>query len=353
MNATSSSVSKPLLILAATVVILGAVKILASFFAPLFLALLFAFVLSPLHSWLRARGAPRALAVLATIALYILILIFLAWVLSAAVTEIGAILQNEGGKAAANGEAAIQQVQAWPVVGPAWDSAAKMLDPAQLGNLAAGLAKGLAGLLSNLLVTSLLFIFIVIELPVIMRRLRETYGSDHPIPVRAGAAVDLTAHFFVLRTLVNLVTGLGIFVVCILMGIPSAALWGLMVFILSYIPYIGIFIACVPPSLLALANGGVPYMLLFILLVIIVNGLAEQVLSPLITGRGLRISPTLVFLSFMLWGFILGGPGFIVAVPLTVGLLLFFGAFDETKGLVAAVSNIPVPEPVPDARRSE
>jgi predicted PurR-regulated permease PerM len=130
-------------------------------------------------------------------------------------------------------------------------------------------------------------------------------------------------------------------------------LWGVLVFVLSYIPYLGILIACVPPALLAFVDGGFAWMAWFVLLSTVVNWLAEQVVAPLVTGKGLRISPVVVFLSSIMWGYILGGIGFLLAVPLAKGFLLFFGAFKETAPFAALVSQIPLPEGAAEARATE
>jgi len=348
-----SALWKPLLVLAATFILLAGMKLMAFFFGPLLMALFFAAVLLPLHNWVLSKRPSRGLAVLATLGAYVLILVFLGWVLSTAVTQIGDIVADLSASIAANAQAGVEGVSSLPVIGGPLSGVAKTLDPSQLVGVAASLAQVVAGVLSSLLLTSFLFIFLVVELPTIQRRLRDILGAGHPIPLRTEAAMDNTARYIILRTLVNLITGTAIFLICLLMNIPDAFLWGVMVFVLSYIPYIGMFIACIPPSLLALSIGGWPYMLLFIVLISVANGLAENVVSPLITRKGLKMSATLVFLSFMFWGNIFGGAGFFLAVPLTVGMLLFFGAFEETKGLVAAVSDIPLPETPVEAIPSE
>jgi AI-2 transport protein TqsA len=83
--------------------------------------------------------------------------------------------------------------------------------------------------------------------------------------------------------------------------------------------------------------------LLVILLAIVINGLVENVVSPLVMGKGLAVSPTVVFLSFIFWMFILGGPGAFIAMPLTVGVMLFLGSFEETRGLAAMMGDMPEP----------
>jgi predicted PurR-regulated permease PerM len=270
-----SALWKPLVVLAATFVLLAGMKLMVSFFGPLLMALFFAAVLLPLHNWVLSKRPSRGLAVLATIGAYVLIVIFLAWVLSTAVTQIGAIVADLGASIAANAQAGVEEASSVPVVGEALGGVATTFDPSKLVGVAAGLAQFLAGFLSRQLLTFFIFVFLVIELPVIQRRLREIFGARHAIPLRSEAAMDNTARYFILRTYVNLITGVAIFLICLLMNIPNAFLWGVMVFVLSYIPYIGMFIACIPPSLLAFSIGGWPYMLIFIVLITVANGLAE------------------------------------------------------------------------------
>jgi predicted PurR-regulated permease PerM len=74
----------------------------------------------------------------------------------------------------------------------------------------------------------------------------------------------------------------------------------------------------------------------------------------MVMGRGLSISPTVVFLSFLFWMFILGGPGALIAMPLTLGIVLFMRNFEETRNLVAAVIVIhePAGKPVKEATKA-
>jgi AI-2 transport protein TqsA len=65
--------------------------------------------------------------------------------------------------------------------------------------------------------------------------------------------------------------------------------------------------------------------------VMVVNILAENVLSPTLMGRGLDISPTVVFLSFIFWTWLLGGPGAFLALPITLFVAGMFETFPETR----------------------
>jgi AI-2 transport protein TqsA len=156
---------------------------------------------------------------------------------------------------------------------------------------------------------------------------------------------------FGLRAIVNLVTGAGITVMLFLLGVDFALLWGILTFFLSFVPYIGLVLAVTPAVVLALAEFGVTRAVLVIVGVIVINILAENVLSPMMMGRGLNISPTIVFLSFIIWAWLLGGPGAFLALPITLFVAVMFDTFPETRWLASliGVSGTDTGTPAPDA----
>lgn len=103
-----------------------------------------------------------------------------------------------------------------------------------------------------------------------------------------------------------------------------------MAIIMSFIPYIGIIIASAPPVLLAFASGGLPAALLVIGAMALINVFAENVLSPVVLGRGNKISTAAVVISLIFWVWLLGPIGAILSVPLTVFLKIVLADFKET-----------------------
>ena len=87
------------------------------------------------------------------------------------------------------------------------------------------------------------------------------------------------------------------------MGVDYAPLWGVTAFFLSYILYIGLLAAMVPPALLALAEFGWPQALLIVIVIVGINLAIENVVAPSYTGKQLKLSPTIVFLSFFFYFF--------------------------------------------------
>jgi predicted PurR-regulated permease PerM len=124
-------------------------------------------------------------------------------------------------------------------------------------------------------------------------------------------------------------------VLLVVLGVDFPLLWGILTFFLSFVPYVGLFIALTPAVVLALAEFGPSRALLFIVGVIVINVVAENVLSPMLMGRGLNLSPTVVFLSFILWAWVLGGPGAFLAVPITLFVIGMLETFPETRWLAS------------------
>jgi AI-2 transport protein TqsA len=152
------------------------------------------------------------------------------------------------------------------------------------------------------------------------------------VPGLAGTAV----RYFGIRTRLNLITGAGVSVVCLLVGVDDPLLWGLVAFVLSYIPYIGLFTAMIPPTLLALAESGWVAALIVVVTITALNLLIENVVEPGYTGRQLQLSPTVVFLSFFFWAWLLGPVGALLSMPITV-MLLLVSSREESTFLLAQI----------------
>jgi AI-2 transport protein TqsA len=110
---------------------------------------------------------------------------------------------------------------------------------------------------------------------------------------------------------------------------------GILTFFLSFVPYVGLVLAVAPAVVLALAEFGLSRAVIAIAGVVVINVLAENVLSPMMMGRGLNLSPTMVFLSFILWAWVLGGPGAFLAVPITMFVISMLDTFPETRWLAS------------------
>jgi predicted PurR-regulated permease PerM len=122
------------------------------------------------------------------------------------------------------------------------------------------------------------------------------------------------------------------------MGVDFALLWGVIAFLFSYIPTIGFWFALIPPTLMALLQFGWQEALIVLIGYVIINTLVDNVISPKIMGSDLNISTLVVFLSLIVWGWILGGVGAILAVPLTLMVMFILASFNGSRWLAVLMS---------------
>jgi predicted PurR-regulated permease PerM len=194
---------------------------------------------------------------------------------------------------------------------------------------------GISGFLSSLFLILMIMLFLLSEGSAMMERLRTSVAHDNPQVARLTVIGQDVVLQFGLRAIVNLVTALGITLLLWLLGVDFPLLWGVLTFFLSFVPYVGLVLAVAPAVLLALAEFGLGRAIVVIVAVVVVNVLAENVLSPVLMGRGLDLSPTVVFLSFVFWAWLLGGPGAFLALPLTLFVAVMLGSFPETRWLAS------------------
>jgi AI-2 transport protein TqsA len=322
-----------MLVLAATVVVLVGVRLAAPILNPILFAVVLTLLFSPLYSWLRRR-LPTGLALLVMLVVLTILFMGLFFILGASISKFServafytAQLNGELG----NLETLLESLGLSNV------DLQDVVKPSALAGALGVVLSGVAGFLSDLFLILMIMLFLLGEGPAMMERLRASVAEDNQQVARLTAVGQNVVLQFGLRAIVNLVTGAGVTVTLFALGVDFSLLWGILTFFLSFVPYIGLVLAVAPAVVLALAEHGLDRALLVIVGVIVINILAENVLSPMMMGRGLNISPTIVFLSFIIWAWLLGGPGAFLALPLTLFVAVMFDTFPETRWLASLI----------------
>jgi predicted PurR-regulated permease PerM len=319
-----------MLVLAATVVVLVGIRLGAPILNPIFFAVVLSLLFGPLYSWLESRGLPSPLALvimLVVIGAIFLGLIFILGVSISRFSERVGFYTSQLNSQVVDLEALLERLGLSNV------DLRDVIKPSALTGAVGAVLSGIAGFLSDLFLILIIMLFLLGEGPAMMDRLRAGAGGDNPQVERLTTVGRSVVRQFGLRAIVNLVTGGGVTVLLFLLGVDFPLLWGILTFFLSFVPYIGLVLAVTPAVVLALAEFGVNRAVVVIVGVIVINILAENVLSPMMMGRGLNISPTVVFLSFVFWAWLLGGPGAFLALPITLFVAVMFDTFPETRWL--------------------
>lgn len=352
-EAVSSALRQPsflrvMLFLAATVVVLVGIRLGAPVLNPIFFAIVLTLLVSPVYSWLLRRGLPTSLSLVLMLVLLIILFTGLFFILGASI----AAFSDRVGFYVSQLNVELDNLDALlERLGLSNVNLQDVVKPSALAGAFGVILSGISGFLSNLFLILMIMLFLLGEGPAMMNRLRASASRDNPQVARLAAVGQSVVLQFGLRAIVNLVTGAGVTVLLWVLGVDFAILWGILTFFLSFVPYIGLVLAVTPAVVLALAEFGVTRAVLVIAGVVLINILAENVLSPMMMGRGLNISPTIVFLSFVFWAWLLGGPGAFLALPITLFVAVMFDTFPETRWLAAliGVSSPDTGTPAPDA----
>src|SRR5918993_1511852 len=334
------SILRVMLGLAATVVVLVGMRLAAPILNPILFALILALLFSPIYAWLRQHRVPTPLALV--IMLVGLTVLFVGIFLIMGVS----IARFSGDIASYTGKLNVQVGNVQDLAKSLGLSNVDIRDAVKPGALAGAIGSvlsGVADFLSNIFLILIIVLFFLAEGPAMMNRLHASAGRDRPQVVRLTVFGRNVVRQLGLRAIVNLVTGAGVTILLLVLGVDFPLMWGILTFFLSFIPWIGLPLAVAPAVVLALAEHGIERALLVIVGVIVINILAENALSPMLMGRGLSLSPTILFLGFIFWAWLLGGPGAFLAAPLTIFLVLMLETFPETRWL-AAVMGMSAPD---------
>lgn len=304
---------------ASFVIIVAGLRAAAPILTPFALAAFVAAVSLPALNSLRRHGAPTALAILLIVLLSGVVLGFFGWIVVQSAAELRAELPGYVVSGQQIEQTIRDRLVAWGVEIAAADYWT-LVEPQRLLDVVTLAARNVTSMLAFLLLTLLSLVFILAESVVLPRKLRLVLGPGAGGVTGAAIALTQVQRYILLKTLVSLVTGIAIGTGAALLGVNFALLWGFLAFLLNFIPTIGSIIAAVPAVLLALLQLGPGRAIALAAIYLGVNVLVGNFADPILVGRQLRLSPLVVVVSLMFWGWTWGLPGMFLAVPLTIAL---------------------------------
>lgn len=192
------------------------------------------------------------------------------------------------------------------------------IDPGASMRLVAKMLAGLGGILTNSLLILLTVIFILLEASSFQQKVGRAFGDPKGTISQIKRITDAINNYLAIKTLVSLGTGVVVAIWVWALGIDFPLIWGLLAFLLNFIPNLGSIIAAVPPVLLGYIQFGIGRALLVAAGFGAVNLLFGNALEPKLMGRKLGLSTLVVFLSLVFWGWVWGPVGMLLSVPMTM-----------------------------------
>lgn len=145
--------------------------------------------------------------------------------------------------------------------------------------------------------------------------------------------------FVLVQAFTSLLTGILTGVWCLVLGVDLAFVWGLIAFVLNFVPTIGSLIAVIPPSLLALLFNGAGRGIATFVGLAAIQYIMGNFVDPRLQGRSLAISPFVALLSIVFWGWVWGIPGAFIALPMTVSIVVLLQEFEPTRPIAVLLAD--------------
>lgn len=337
----------PLTALGGLVLVLVAVLALreiASLLVPVLFGLFIALVVSPLVTALERRGIRYAVALTVAIAVVVAIVLATAGVIALSIGELVVQIPRYENRM----RDLLQQVQeilAGLGIQTDSDALSAVVSPEDIVGYVRPVASAVSRGAAAILILAFTLAYALLGAPGLRARAVAAFGERHAILVGVERfGVDLR-RYLVVRAQLGLFAAVLTLVLLLVLGVPLPALWSFLVFAAAFIPNIGTFLALIPPMILALLEGGVGIAAAVVIGFTLINVAQDYLLQPRMMGTELNLSPLVVFLSVIVWAWILGAAGALLAVPLTVGLVAILEASPDTRGIAALLRNRVEPQP--------
>lgn len=326
----SFAIDRLLVILASLVVIIAGIKQAGEIIVPFLMAVLLAIIASPSLQGLRSLGMPTWLAMTTIILAFVSIGIILASVVGSSVSGFNASLPLYEARLTDLATKTITWMNGFGLE----LSSEKLLSFVNAGNvskLVTGTFNAFGNVLTNFFFIALTAIFMLLETSSLPGKLRSISHNPDSTLYHLDVITRSVKQYFGIKTLMSLGTGIMITVWLWIVGVDFPVLWGLLAFLLNYVPNIGSILAAVPAILLALIQLSPIHAVWTAGGFVAANVIIGNVIEPRFMGQGLGLSTLVVFVSLVFWGWVLGTVGMFLSVPLTMAVKVALESEPQTR----------------------
>lgn len=327
---------------AALVVVIAGIRAAQTLVVPFLIAAFLAVICTPALQWLQKKGAPSWLAILAVIFAISIVVLAVVVITTGSINE----FIQQAPKYETILEARESEMFEW--VKEKYSSFADELTERLNSGAVIGYIKtvllSLSSAFSYVFLVLLTVLFMLLEAAGLPRKLLALSGGKPAMLENAEKVREAIVHYISLKTMLSLLTGLLVGILVMLLKIDFPILWGMMAFLLNYIPNVGSILAAIPAVLLGLVQHGMPTALEAAAGYVAINIAIGNVVEPRVMGKGLGLSTLVVFVSLVFWGWVLGPAGMLFSVPLTMIVKIVMEGFEETRWLAVLLGSNPESE---------
>jgi predicted PurR-regulated permease PerM len=366
-----SGPSKFLVTAAAFVIVVAGMKAAVDIIVPFLLSVFLAVISTPALFWLKSRGISTGIAIVVVSMMILLVGLSVGTLLTASIADFTQDLPTYANKLNAEAAALEEKWHQWlkkieaslhmddgeqaeteesdesqpapPLQQKASSppgrrqeqpfSLTGMLNPQAGVRLMADTLTQFGRLITSGFLIYLTTIFILFEASILPGKIRAAMISNPEAFDNLSSVAGDVKKYLAMKTAISLVTGILIATWLMILGVKYPILWGLIAFLLNFVPSIGSIIAAIPACSLAFIQLGIGPAALAAMGYLVVNIGIGNLIEPRLMGHRLGLSTLVVFLSLVFWGWVLGPMGMLLSVPLTMTVKIVLQSHPDTRKL--------------------
>jgi len=337
-SSNTSSIVKAFVTVAAIFVIFAGIKTAADILVPFLLSVFIAIICNLLINKASEFKIPKAISVIFVIAVFVTMAVFLTGLVGSSLNELSQLIPQY--------RIQLKEQFTWLTdffaehdIQLSSSIVTEYFDPAAAMGLAAEMLSSFGSVMANLFLIILTVVFMLFEASSMPHKLHIALDDPQMRLKQIERFLSSVNRYIAIKTLVSIATGCIVSIMLWAFGLDFFLLWGVLAFLLNYIPNIGSIIAAVPPMTLAILQLGIGEAGAIGLGYVLINMVMGNMVEPRYLGKGLGLSTLVVFLSLIFWGWLLGTVGMLLSVPLTMILKIGLESSPEGRWLAVLLSD--------------
>lgn len=339
MNAGDSRQTGAAISIAAVVVVIYGMQAASVLLVPFLMAMFLALISVRPMLWLQDHRVPSVLAALIIVIMMMLVLVLVGIILGTSIGDFTAALPGYQARLDLIIDRTLDIVARYVDDDQSIESLGDLIDPGWAMAQAATLLNALRDALTNAFLILFTMVFILLEASGFSVKIRAAFGEYTSAFDRARQFLNNLGRYLGIKTVVSMATGFCAWLATWWIGLDFPLLWGMLAFLLNYIPTVGSIIAAVPAVLMALVQLGFGEAASTGLAFLSINIVFGNFIEPRLMGFGVGISPLVVFMGLVFWGWVFGPIGMLLSVPLTMTLKMALESDDSTRWIAILIGS--------------
>lgn len=339
MNALTDSKGSAAVTSAAVIVVIYGMQMAKVLLVPFLIAAFLALITVRPMLWLQQKRIPSFLAALIIVSGIMLILAAVGLVLGSSIADFTAAVPGYQRRLGVIVGGLLTFLVETLNIDASEESLRKMVNPGWVMGLAATILNSLKDVLTNVFLIIFTMIFMLLEASSVSTKIEAAFGRSEDSLERPRAFLRNLGRYLGIKTIVSIATGTCAGVLTWSIGLDFPLLWAMLAFLLNYVPTIGSIIAAVPAVLLALVQLGPGAAGATAIGFAAINVAFGNLIEPRLMGYGVGISPLIVFVGLVFWGWVFGPVGLLLSVPLTMTLKLALESDERTRWLAILIGS--------------